>query len=151
MATATITLSSTTFAATVQASDSIVSFASTSGIVPGVRLYADMELMGVERPHTVSGMWVIRRGLQGTATRRHSSAATVYIGRADQFYEQDPKGAPNPEPYVTPHINILTGDVWSMQGDDIGPMADARTWQKVTTAQTIGALGVRVNTVTTPS
>jgi len=38
-----------------------------------------------------------------------------------------------------------------VQGDDVGPGMQARSWQQVTTTQAPGALGVRVNTTTTPT
>jgi hypothetical protein len=38
-----------------------------------------------------------------------------------------------------------------LQGDDVGPNAQAESWQQVTTTQAPGALGVRTTTTTVPS
>jgi hypothetical protein len=149
MAQSTFTLTTTNFAADVSANDSQVLLASTTGVVPGVALYCGREQMIVDRLTGISTYAVVRRGVNGTETRAHSNADVVWVGSTDLFFFQDPQGqVPNP-PRVAPHINVLTGVVWYVQGDEL-PGAQ-RTWQPQTTAQTIGSLGVRVNTTTTPS
>lgn len=151
MAQATYLLTSTTFTQPVAASDSQVVLASTSGITPGVALFVNREQLIVERLTGIGNAAVVRRGQNGTETRAHSTGDTVWIGSPDWFYTSDPQGnAPNPV-RVSPHINILTGDVWYVQGDEEGAGTFLRTWQKATTTQTIGALGVRVTTTTVPS
>lgn len=151
MALATYTLATTTFSATVAAGDSTIYMRSTSGITPGVRLYANRELMTVDRLTGIGTGVVVLRGQHGTATRTHSTAETVYIGQGDQFFADDPVGVPPNPPRVSPRINVLTGVAWVVQGDQDGPGANAQTWQPITTTQTRGSLGVRVNTTTTPS
>lgn len=151
MSTATTTLATTTLLATVERGDTQVLLASLTGIVKGACLWVDRELMCVEYATGINTYVVVRRGIEGTGTRRHGSNSTVYIGRGDQFYVMDPLGLPADAPVVTPYINLVTGVAWAVQGDDTGPGADGRSWQPITTSQSIGALGVRVNTTTTPS
>lgn len=147
----TFTLATTTFASSVAASDTQVNLSSTSGITPGVFLFANRELLKVERLTGIGNYAVVLRGADGTETRAHSAAETVYIAQGYQLFDQDPQGLPNPATLVNPHINVRNGVVWVVQGDDVGPGTSLRTWQPVTTTQSIGALGVRQNTTTTPS
>lgn len=145
---ATTTLSTVTLLANISASDNQISVSSTSGLVPGVRFFIDGELLGYLSlgPSTLVN---VKRGLDGTQTQPHGSNATVYIGRADQFFQSDPHGVPpNPEP-VTPYINATGNRLWVAQGDEVGSGAGARWWQQVTTTYGAGALGVR-STTTAP-
>lgn len=148
---ATVTLASTSFASAVGAFDTQVNLASTSGIVPGVRLFANREMLCVERLTGIGNNAVVRRGLDGTGSSAHATNETVYIGSPEQFYDIDPQGVPVTGSPVNPYINTRTGVIWVIQGDDVGSGAAARAWQPVTTTQTTGALGVRVTTTTTPS
>lgn len=148
---ATVTLDTTTFANTVAIGDTSVLVASTSGLAPGVRLYADRELMAVVRVTGNGNEVVVLRGRDGTATRRHATNVTVYIGRADQFYEADPIGAPPTVVPVSPLINVFNGAIWIAQGDDDGADSRARVWAQVTTTMVTGALGIRSLVVTTPN
>lgn len=147
---ATVTLGTTTFASPVKETDSQVIFTSLTGISAGMCVFSNRELLTVERLTGIGNAAVVRRGQDGTKQRAHSILETVYIGRPDQFYSFDPQGVPGTS-LTNPHINTQTGVAWVIQGDDIGPGQAAQTWQPVTSAQTIGALGVRVNTTTTPS
>lgn len=151
MANATYTLATTTFKSAVAASDSTIYLTSTTGVYPGIRLYANRELMTVDRLTGISTGVVVLRGQHGTATRAHSTAEAVYIGAGDQFFADDPVGLPPNPPKVSPRINVLTGVLWVVQGDVVGPGSLNQTWQPVTSTQTPGALGVRVTTTTTPS
>lgn len=149
MATATVTLSTTTLTFAVNADDRQIKVASTSGLTPGVRLYLDRELAEVVSLGVDS--WVnVRRGVDGTGSSRHASGATITIGRADQFYASDPVGLPANEVPVSPYINVLTGVHWLPQGDEIGSGRDGRWWQARTTTYSTGSLGVRT-TETTPA
>ena len=142
----TVTLSTTTLDAPVGASDTRIKVGSTSGLTQGTRLFIpgpDRELM------TVVGLdvspWVlVIRGVDGTFGQQHASGLTMYIGRADQFYHLDPVGRPADDILVSPHCNVLTGDVWFSQGDGVpgGGFAN-RWWQKQTTVYDVGPLGVR--------
>jgi len=137
---ATVTLVTTTLADAVGPSDTRVKLASTSGVLPGMRLYVDGELMAVFL--LAVDPWVeVRRGVDGTASAAHPSSVTVYIGRADQFYSQDPTGRPNAAIPVSPYINATSGRIWFAQGD-ANATAD-RWWQLQTTTHGIGSLGIR--------
>lgn len=142
---ATVTLATTTLQANVGQFDSQIKPGSTSGMAPGVRLFLDGELMTVISLDPGS-LVSVRRGQDGSSTQAHASTATVYIGRADQFFSQDPIGTPAAPVAVSPYINVVNGSVWFAQGDEAGPGTPARFWQKVTTTPDIGALGVRTST-----
>lgn len=149
MAVATVSLSSTTFARTVERGDTSVLLASTSGVVPGVRLYADRELMAVVSLGLGNEVNV-RRGSDGTSTDRHATTVTVWFGNPCHFYASDPYGLPNDPVSVYPYINVLNGNVWVPQGDETGSGVSGRSWQLVTNTQQFGAFGIRQNTITTP-
>ncbi len=149
---ATFTLPTTTFAAAVAVGDTQVSVSSTSGVVPGVFLFANresMKVVGILPNGNVSVM----RGRDGTATRPHATNETVYVAQGFQLFDTDPQGtlAASTVPLCNPHINVLNGTVWVTVGDDDGADVGARVWQQVTTTQTTGALGVRSLVTTTPS
>jgi hypothetical protein len=148
---AIFTLTTTTFTAPVAASDTQVIVASTSGIVPGVFLFANRELFKVVRATGIGNAFVVLRGQEGTHTRDHGTGETIYLAQGYQLFVTDPQGLPPTVTFANPHINVVSGTVWVVQGDDLGPGTGARSWQPVTTTQTAGALGVRVTTVTTPS
>ena len=139
---ATVTLSTTTLQAGVGSGDRQVLVASTSGLTPGVRLFADSELMSVVSLGVSN--WVnVLRGVDGSAAQHHDSGATITIGRADQFHSTDPTGAPPEAIPVSPYINVINGAVWFAQGD--ANSAGKRWWQKQTTTYGTGALGVRTS------
>lgn len=147
---ATYTLATTGFANPVLASDSIICFMSTSGLVPGVFVFANRELMRIVGP-TVAQCYTVLRGQDGTETRAHSPLETVYIAQGFQLFSTDPTGVPPVGVRSNPHINVQNGNVWVIQGDEVGSGTQDRSWQLVTTVQSIGALGVRQYTVTTPT
>lgn len=136
---ATYTLSTTVFSVPVGKSDTQVKLASTSGLTPGMRLFADRELMRVVSLG-VSSLVNVQRGVDGTQAERHGTEVTVYTGSGEQFFTYDPTGQPRPDLLVSPHINIRTGDVWFAQGD--GAVNGRRWWQKQTIDHTVGDLGV---------
>jgi hypothetical protein len=142
---ATVTLATTTLLANIAASDGQVQLGSTSGVLPGVRLFIDGELMTVLSLGLGTSVNV-QRGHGGTATAAHGSNQTVYIGRADQFYMNDPVGVPPTPELVSPWINTLANRIWLARGDEVGLGAGARWWQQVTTTYDVGALGVRTAT-----
>ncbi len=136
---ATTTLSITSLAAPCGKDDPQIKVASTSGITAGMRLFIDRELMSVVSLG-VSTLVNVRRGVDGTLATAHTAAFPMYIGAADQFYNFDPQGKPPEAVLVSPHINVLTGDVWFAQGES-GPNAVARWWQKQVITYTQGPLG----------
>lgn len=142
---ATYTLSTTTFAAPVSASDSQVKLASTSGLTPGMSLFVDRELMSVVSLG-VSSLVNVKRGVSGTYAQRHGTDATVYTGAAEQFYSFDPSGAPLEALLVSPWINVRTGDIWFAAGDGAPAGLEQRWWQKQSIGHGTGALGVRTTT-----
>jgi hypothetical protein len=142
---ATVTLSETTLAASVGSSARQVKVTSTSGLTPGLQLFLDGELMEV----VSLGIdpWVnVLRGRGGTAAVAHDSGVTIYSGRADQFYDSDPVGAPENAIPVSPYINVRDGNVWFALGDTLPGENARRWWQKQTISFDDGALGVRVRT-----
>lgn len=146
------TLATTTFLTPVGASDTQVNVANTSGIAPGVFLFANRELFKVVGLTGIGNYATVLRGQDGTATRAHGAGAeTVYLAQGYQLFATDPQGLPGANIFANPHINVLTGTVWVIQGDDEGPGMQGRSWQQVATTQAPGALGVRVTTTTTPT
>lgn len=137
-----VTLATTTLAVKVDPLDQSVTLVSTSGVVPGVQLYVDRELMTVLALGVGTAVNVLR-GQSATATTAHSSSALVTVGNPDQFYLQDPVGPPPPDVLVTPWINVVNGVQWVPQGDDTGPNQQARWWAPLEVTHGVGALGVR--------
>jgi hypothetical protein len=142
---ATVTLSTTTLSESVSASDGLFKVGSTSGLAVGTRLFLDKELVSVVSLGIAP--WVnVRRGVDGTPSVPHISGATIYIGRAHDFYDHDPVGAPEAAIAVSPHINVLTGSVWFAQGSPDPARESQRWWQLQTTTYSTGPLGVAVQT-----
>lgn len=136
---ATVTLATTTLTDAIGVLARQVRLSSTAGIIPDLRLWIDRELMRVVSLGIDPWVHVIR-GVDGTATAAHSSSSPVTIGRADQFYQQDPVGMPPAAIAVSPWINTQNGNVWFAQGDAQG---SSRWWQLQTTSYDVGAFGVR--------
>lgn len=147
---ATVTLSTTTLPNAIGASEGSIKVASTSGMLPGVRLFADAELMRVISLGV--SPWVnVQRGVDGTAAMAHASGSTLYLGRADQFYDRDPVGLPPSEVPVNPWINAPSGAIWFASGDETGSGINARYWERQTVTRQTGALGVRTSTTSSAS
>ena len=124
--------------------------ASTSGLVPGTRLFCEGELMEVISLGV--SPWVnVSRGVDGTAAVPHNSLALIYVGTASQFYETDPKGRPEAAIAVSPWINALANRIWWAQGDTTPSATANRWWQLETTAYDTGALGVQFSTTSPTS
>ena len=142
---ATVTLSTTTLTFQVEPLETEVTLASVSGVLPGMRLFVDKELMAVTDLVDGTSRVQVRRGVDGTPATRHSSSATVTLGDSDQFYAQDPVGVPDSAFPVSPYINALNGKVFFAQGDvaQFQGQPVNRWWQEVTTTYGQGALGVR--------
>ena len=139
---ATVTLATTTLQQPIGPGDTALLPASLSGLLPGIQLYIDAELLHIVDP-TLPGGWVkVLRGRAGTATTAHASSALITIGRADQFYDRNPVGSPQAAEPVQPWINVVNGTIWVPQGDETGPN-QARYWRQVTTTYGISGLGSR--------
>lgn len=134
------TLSTTTFAEGVDNKSDRIRVASTSGMVPGIRLYANGELMTVLRID-VDPWVVVTRGVDSTSATPHSSGETIYVGRADQFYSSPPVGRPPSPVLVSPYIDAVAGKVYFAQGDNQPSATAVRWWQEQTTTYTPGSLG----------
>lgn len=148
---AATTLATTSLTLWIDALAHEVQLASGSGIVPGLRLWVDRELMEVKSLPDSLNIVRVKRGVDGTAPSRHSSTATVTIGRADQFYAHDPYGAPPSVILVSPFINVLNGKVWLAQGDALPDNATVRWWQEVTNSYPSASLGITQNPSPSPT
>ena len=153
---ATVTLSTLVLAERVGASDLALKVVSTAGLpistdttstykvaIGGLRCYVGGELMDVVSLGTGSTVNV-RRGVDGTAATPHASGETIYYGRPDQFYDQDPQGAPSEAIPVSPWINAVAGRVWFAQGDTQPNGLERRWWQQQQITYSIGSLGERL-------
>lgn len=141
---ATVTLSSTTLADGINDSATRISVASTSGLIPGLRLYIEGELLTVLRLDV--DPWVfVTRGVDGTSSSAHSAGALAYIGRADQFYSGPPVGRPQNAIPVSPYIDVINGKVYFAQGD--ASATQSRWWQLQTSIPGTTSLGVRTTTL----
>lgn len=138
------TLTTTTLASSVSSSDTSVNLVSTYGVVPGLFLYCEQELMKVVSLGLGTSVNV-QRGQEGTASQAHASTAVVTIGRGDQFYFSNPVGAAPSVQLVSPWINVLTGEQWTAQGDETGP-SPVLYWARTQYVHAVGALGVRTTT-----
>ena len=104
-------LSSTTLNGAVSSTAPSFHLTSATGVAVGTILYVNREAM---RVHAIDGTKVsVARGQLGTPVSAHATAATVYIGSDDQFFAVDPVGTAA-EGYVTPWINVLTGDQFTV-------------------------------------
>lgn len=141
----TVSLSSTTLAQPISATADLIKVSSTTGILPGLRLFVDGELMSVVSLQV--DPWIkVLRGRDGTASAAHLETSQVWIGRGDQFFDQDPTGLPPAATPVSPYINVRNGSVWFTQGDDVPSGQSLRWWQKQTTTYDQSSLGVRTVT-----
>ncbi len=138
------TLATTLLVNPVASSDSSVQLTSLDGVLPGLCLYADRELMIVVSLGLGTSVNVLR-GQSGTASTPHASQSVVTIGRGDQFYDTNPAGLPVQPVLVSPWINVLSGEQWFYQGDETGANAGAAYWQRTLHTRGIGSLGVRTD------
>lgn len=152
MAGATVTLSTTTLSAPLSSSSRLLKPASTSGILPGKRLWLAEGKELVRVVALVAGDQVeVLRGVDGTVASPHVSGSTVYIGEAHEFYSQDPVGRPSETIPVSPYINVRNGSIWFAQGDALPVGQGERWWQRQETEYSVGALGVRQKTLSPTS
>lgn len=139
---ATVTLATATLTNGIGPGTSEITLSDVSGVFPGYGLFIDSELFKVREKVAGTSRVVVSRGQGGTAAANHSSSATVYIGRQDQFYSTDPVGAPDVVIQVSPYINVTNGKIWYSQGD-AGPGQVARWWEPLITVRDVTSLGVR--------
>ena len=141
---ATVTLTTATMTSAVGVTGNRLVVSSTAGMVPGIRLFIEGELMAVVGSN---GVVDVKRGVDGTAAAPHSAGATIYIGRADQFYQGPPVGIPAAVIEVSPYIDTLSGAVWFAQGDPSSPGTSSRYWQQQTVTRTAISMGFRSSTL----
>lgn len=142
---ATVTLSSTTLLEGIDDKATRIKVASTAGIVAGLRMYHDKELVAVIRLD-VDPWVIVKRGADGTPSLPHGAGAQMFIGRADQFYQGPPRGRPQSAIEVSPYIDVVNGVIYFAQGDAV-PAGAPRYWQIQTTTLGVGPLGVRTVTL----
>jgi len=96
-------LTSTTLSFACSSADTLLTLASVSGVVPGVLLSIDSEILQVATLTGVSTQVRVRRGVNGTASTAHAAAATVYVGVPADF------AIPAQDIVVAPSGSVLTG------------------------------------------
>jgi hypothetical protein len=143
---ASVTLPTTTLTSWIDPLTKEVKLASGSGVVPGLCLWVDRELMIVNTLPDANLSVRVKRGWNGTAPSEHSSSATVTIGRPDQFYTTDPVGAPPSIIEVSPYINTFNGKVFYAQGDALPDHLTVRWWQEVTSTYGTASRGILTQT-----
>jgi|SRR6185503_1155913 len=142
---ATVTLATTALDAPLDATSKRLKLVSTAGVLPGMSLWIDRELVDVTRIEV--DPWVeVQRGVDGTLATPHVSSSVVYIGNADQFYATDPVGRPIEAIPISPWINVRNGKVWFAQGDVLPNGFGDRWWQEQVITRDVGALGIRTKT-----
>ena len=96
-------LTSTTLSAACLAADTLLTLASTTGVLPGMNLGIESEILQVVRLTGVSTQIIARRGVAGSISAAHAAAATVYVGVPDDF------AIPSQAIVVAPSGSVLTG------------------------------------------
>jgi hypothetical protein len=155
------TLTSTTTAAAVTASTTLVQVASTTGINVNpnagynTAIYVDQELMtviGINQ--TAAGtnglVLTVARGQSGTRAAAHLSGAMVLAGRPQWFYPVDPPmgSCVLANVVVTPWVNTRNGAQWTCSAATLtwapgwrNPLSSPATWiQTGTVASAAGAV-----------
>jgi len=97
------------------ASDRVISVASATGFVAGYGLYIDREFMIITGISSTNISVV--RGAGGTRATPHLIGTVLYVAPKNYFTTYDRQGAGvNADQLVSPYINIMTGNVWSVIG-----------------------------------
>jgi hypothetical protein len=147
-----ITLNRTTIARPLSASDTMVRFASSTGLAAGHLAYIDREAMRLTLPTVEAAVWRVMRAVNGTVAAPHAVNNQIYTGPAGAFSVINPQGASSIDGAVAlPHVNVLTGDVfvlssggsWQKIGDAGVPLQPAWASGDVASYSTAGALAIR--------
>jgi hypothetical protein len=112
-------LNRTTIAASLSAADTLVTFASASGLTRGQVAFIDREAMRLQlQPNpAVPALWQVLRGVCGTGAAAHAANDQIFTGPAGAFFWNDPQGtASQDRAPVLPYINVLTGDAFMVAG-----------------------------------
>jgi hypothetical protein len=110
------TLTQTTLAAKIDASQNNIAVASTTGITVAQNttatvIYVDRELMTVLAVGPGAGELTVARGASGTPAAGHASGAMVLAGNPIYFIDHDPQGSTD-NALVSPLVNISNGLQW---------------------------------------
>lgn len=114
----TNTLIQTSLSTAIGATTQSFTVASVTGFTASLSsqtvLYVDKEAMLVNAVGTPSATSVsVQRGYAGTLAAPHINTSVVLAGRPDWFYTSEPTGGCTAATsYVTPYLNILTGNQW---------------------------------------
>lgn len=155
------TINTTTLAAALSApsgSPSTVSLASGSTVAVGQILYVDREAMQVTATTATATIFVVTRGVQGTAAAAHISGAVVYSGPPNYFNASssgiEVSGActASAQP-ATPYIYLQSGSIYVCASGTWkvfrrGGFADATFFGVGTTYTASGAIAVEPGVVT---
>ncbi len=125
-----VTTTQTTLSAAVNATDTLITLTSATGVSSAgplnqwtTELFVDRELMQVR---SVSGTNItVQRGGESTPAQAHNSGAVVWVGPPSYFGYGDPSGAcvATAQPNL-PRPSIQTGRVWTCPSSG----ADAGVW-----------------------
>jgi hypothetical protein len=113
-------LNRTTIAAPLSAADTLVNFASGSGLQKGHVAYIDREAMVLQTQPipAVPSIWQVMRGQCGTGAAAHAVNDQVFTGPPGHFFLTSPQGASSQDgEIVLPRINVLTGDAYMVSGN----------------------------------
>lgn len=134
-------LNQTTLGANVGMDGLLLALTNVATVAKGDVLYLDREAVTVTAA-PVAFMVRVSRGALGTVASPHGAGAVVYTGPATKFKTTDPV-APPIAFEDSPWINVANGNIWSANGDDVGPGVRAKYWALSVATHTIGALGSR--------
>lgn len=110
----------------------------------GARAIEAMQVIEVVSPFVR-----VLRAQAGTPCSSHAYDTLIYIGTPDKFRSFDPHGVPVVG-RDSPWINLRSGAIFAVVGDEAGPNVAARFWQQQTVTYPSGALGERVAPTLTP-
>jgi len=118
-------LNRTTITAPISAADTLVTFASASGLFKGYIAYIDREamLLQLQPIPAVPSIWQVMRGQCGTGAAAHAANDQIFTGPPGVFAATSPQGVSSQDgANALPHINVLTGDSFMVSGSG--------AWQK---------------------
>jgi hypothetical protein len=148
-----MSLPTTTLVNTVGSSDLTVQLTSATAVTQsGMWLFMDGEAMATTALPNADGTVRVSRGVGGSRAVAHASGVTIYIGQSFQFYNQDPEGQPPTNPAVTPWINVVNGNIWTVSGGAwVNSAASSGTVTSVSVATANGFAGTVATSTTTPA
>ena len=115
-----VTINETTLGAALNPMDDRVLFVSGNTIVAGQVAYVDREAMDILARvfETNDKLYLVKRGVHGTAAVAHNAAAKVKTGPTSYFGKYDKSGAANgTNELAVPWINVYTGNVFDINAN----------------------------------